>query len=145
VPEAFGLSASTVSRRFIRASARKLQELSERRLDGYDLVAMLLDGKTFAEDEMVVAVGVTITGEKVLLGFVQTATENRLFLMRNSRFYSASPTMPRDVKANLEQAETAAQREDGTGASLGIVLTSLQTVQESKQLIARSIATRSTI
>ena len=77
VPEAFGLSASTVSRRFKRASARKLRELTERRLEGYDLVALLLDGKTFAEDEMVTAVGVTITGDKVLLGFVQTATENR--------------------------------------------------------------------
>ena len=77
VPEAFGLSASTVSRRFKRASARKLREFTERRLDGYDLVALLLDGKTFAEDEMVAAVGVTITGDKVLLGFVQTATENR--------------------------------------------------------------------
>jgi len=77
VPEAFGLSASTVSRRFTRASARKLQELSERRLEGYDLVALLLDGKTLAEDEMVAAVGVAITGGKVLLGFVQTATENR--------------------------------------------------------------------
>lgn len=77
VPEAFGLSASTVSRRFKRATARKLRELTERRLDGYDLVALLLDGKTVAEDEMVAAVGVTITGEKVLLGFVQTATENR--------------------------------------------------------------------
>jgi putative transposase len=77
VPAAFGLSASTVSRRFKRASARKLQELSDRRLEGYDLVAVMLDGKTFAEDEMVSAVGVTITGEKVLLGFVQTATENR--------------------------------------------------------------------
>jgi transposase-like protein len=77
VPEAFGLSASTVSRRFKRATARKLRELTERRLEGYDLVALLLDGKTFAEDEMVAAVGVTITGEKVLLGFVQTATENR--------------------------------------------------------------------
>ena len=77
VPEAFGLSASTVSRRFIRASARKLRELSERRLEGSDLVVLMLDGKTFAEDEMVVAVGITITGEKVLLGFVQTATENR--------------------------------------------------------------------
>ena len=77
VPQAFGLSASTVSRRFRRASARKLQALAERRLDGYDLVAVLLDGKTFAEDEMVLAVGVTIQGEKVVLGFVQTATENR--------------------------------------------------------------------
>jgi transposase-like protein len=77
VPEAFGLSASTVSRRFKRASARKLQELMERGLDRYDVVALLLDGKTFAEDAMVAAVGITITGEKVLLGFVQTATENR--------------------------------------------------------------------
>ena len=77
VPEAFGLSASTVSRRFTRASGRKLRELMERRLDRYDLVALLLDGKTFAEDAMVTAVGVTITGEKILLGFVQTATENR--------------------------------------------------------------------
>jgi transposase-like protein len=77
VPEAFGLSASTISRRFKRASARKLQELMERPLEGYDLVAVILDGKTFAEDEMVAAVGVALTGEKVLLGFVQTAMENR--------------------------------------------------------------------
>jgi transposase-like protein len=77
VPEAFGLSASTVSRRFIRASARKLQALQDRRLEGYDLVAILLDGKTFADDAMITAVGVTLTGEKVVLGIVQTATENR--------------------------------------------------------------------
>src|SRR5574337_1095455 len=76
VPEVFGLRASSVSRRFIRASATQLQALQERRLDRYDVVALLLDGKTFAEDEMVVAVGVTLTGEKVILGFVQTATEN---------------------------------------------------------------------
>ena len=55
----------------------QVRELQDRRLEGYDLVAVLLDGKTFAEDAMVTAVGVTITGEKVLLGFVQTATENR--------------------------------------------------------------------
>jgi transposase-like protein len=36
----------------------------------------LLDGKTFGDDAMVIALGVTITGEKVVLGFVQTATEN---------------------------------------------------------------------
>lgn len=76
VPEAFGLAPSTVSRRYIRASARQLQALLERRLDSYDLVAVLLDGKTFAEDEMVIALGVTVQGQKVILGFVQTATEN---------------------------------------------------------------------
>jgi transposase-like protein len=76
LPAAFGLSASTVSRRFIRASAQKLRAFLGRRLEGYDLVALVLDGKTFAADEMVVALGITLQGEKLLLGFVQTGTEN---------------------------------------------------------------------
>jgi len=76
VPPAFGLSASSVSRRFIRASAKQLQTFQERRLEAYNLVALLLDGKTFAADSMVIALGITLTGEKVILGFVQTATEN---------------------------------------------------------------------
>lgn len=76
VPEAFGLSASTVSRRFIKASSRKLKELMERDLSGYDLVALFIDGKSFAEDEMIIALGVTIGGEKIVLGFVQAGTEN---------------------------------------------------------------------
>jgi transposase-like protein len=39
-------------------------------------VALVLDGKTVADDAMVIALGITLAGEKVLLGFVQTATEN---------------------------------------------------------------------
>lgn len=42
----------------------------------YDLVALVLDGKTCADDAMVIALGVTLSGQKVVLGFVQTATEN---------------------------------------------------------------------
>lgn len=76
VPEAFGLSASTMSRRYIRASARKLQALQERRLDHYEVVALVLDGKPFQDDTLVVALGITVQGEKVLLGFVETGTEN---------------------------------------------------------------------
>jgi transposase-like protein len=76
VPEAFGLSASSVSRRFIRASARPLQRLLERRVDAETFLALVIDGKTFAEDGMVTTVGVTIDGRKVILGFVQTTTEN---------------------------------------------------------------------
>lgn len=76
VPEVFGLSASTVSRRFIRASAAKLQALMERDLSGQDLVAVFLDGKSFGEDEMVIAIGVTLEGQKVMLGMVQTGSEN---------------------------------------------------------------------
>ena len=76
VPEAFGLSGSTVSKRFIRASARELKRLCERRLEGYDFVALLMDGKTFGTDEMVIALGVTVDGRKIPLGFVQTGAEN---------------------------------------------------------------------
>ncbi len=57
VPLACGLSSSTVSRRYIRASARKLRELMERRLNCYGFVALVLDGKSFAQDEMVIALG----------------------------------------------------------------------------------------
>ncbi len=76
VPQAFGISSSTVSQRFIRASRKKLEELLSRRLDGHDFVALVLDGKRFASDEMVVAVGITVEGQKIILGFIQTATEN---------------------------------------------------------------------
>lgn len=76
VPEAFGLSGSTVSKRYIRASARELKRLCERRLEGYDFVALLLDGKTFGADAMVIVLGVTVQGRKIPLGFVQTGTEN---------------------------------------------------------------------
>jgi len=76
VPEVFGLSASSVSRRFIRASAKKLSALMERDLSGLDLIALYLDGKAFAEDELVIALGVTLGGKKVVLGLVQTAGEN---------------------------------------------------------------------
>jgi transposase-like protein len=77
VPEAFGLARSSVSRRFIRASARALQQLQERRLDDAEWLVLVLDGKTFAGDQLVVALGVTSTGEKRILGLVQTATENQ--------------------------------------------------------------------
>jgi len=76
VPEAFGLSRSSVSRRYIAATARKLQALQERRLEGYRFAALVLDGKTFAEDTMVTALGLTTAGAKVILGFVETGTEN---------------------------------------------------------------------
>lgn len=78
VPEAFGLSASTTSRRFRVASRRALVALQERRLSGESFVAVVLDGKTFATDMMVIAIGVLATGEKRVLGVVQTATENRV-------------------------------------------------------------------
>ncbi|MEX2182421.1 MAG: IS256 family transposase [Gemmatimonadaceae bacterium] len=80
VPEAFGLARSSVSRRFIRASAHELRRLQERRLDDAEWLVLVLDGKTFAGDQLVVALGVTTTGEKKILGLVQTASENKRVL-----------------------------------------------------------------
>ena len=77
VPEAFGIEKSSVSRRFIRASAHALQQFHARRHDDREWLVLLLDGKTFAEDQVVIALGVTTTGEKRVLGLVQTATENK--------------------------------------------------------------------
>ncbi len=58
------------------ASARQLRALQERDRNGFDVVALVLDGKSCAQDRMVIALGITITGEKVVLGFVLTAAEN---------------------------------------------------------------------
>jgi transposase-like protein len=55
-----------------------LRALHERWLGGEQIVAVVVDGKTFADDQMVVAVGVWAAGKKRILGFVQTATENRV-------------------------------------------------------------------
>ena len=76
VPGAIGLSSSTVSRRFTHASAKQLKGLQERDLSELDILAIFLDGKTFADMTMVVAVGITLTGEKHVLGFVETGIEN---------------------------------------------------------------------
>jgi transposase-like protein len=75
-PEAFELKGSTVSRRFIWASARELKKLYNRRLDGYDFVVLIVDGKTFGSGEMAIALGVTSDGRKIPLGFIQTGVEN---------------------------------------------------------------------
>ena len=77
VPDAFGIAKSSVSRRFIRASAEALRQFHTRRHDDATWCVLLLDGKTFADDQIVIALGVTTTGEKRVLGLVQTATENK--------------------------------------------------------------------
>ena len=76
VPGALGLSSSSISRRFIQVSGRRLKELMERDLSGYDIVALFMDGKSFAADEMILALGVTVEGQKVVLGLIQAGTEN---------------------------------------------------------------------
>ena len=81
IPGAIGLSSSSVSRGFVQASAANLRKMQERDLTGEGMVALFLDGKTFAEATMVVALGVTLSGGKRFLGFVETDTENERVLV----------------------------------------------------------------
>jgi putative transposase len=74
--ESFGLSQPTVSRAFIEESSRVLEGFEKRDLGLYDFVALILDGKYLARENIVIALGITITGVKVPLGFIQTTSEN---------------------------------------------------------------------
>lgn len=73
--DSFGLSSSSVSRRFIERTTQELEEFEKRRLE-QDFIAMFLDGKTLSKEQMIIALGVTLTGEKVPLGVVQASSEN---------------------------------------------------------------------
>ena len=81
VPAAFGLTRASVSRRFIQASARELRRLQERSLGDAQWLVLMLDGKAFAGDQLVIALGVTATGEKRILGVVQMAHESKRALV----------------------------------------------------------------
>jgi len=74
--DGFGLSQSSVSRAFQERSRKALEEFERRPLDGYDFVGLWIDGKSQAREQIVIALGLTIQGEKVPIGFVQATTEN---------------------------------------------------------------------
>jgi hypothetical protein len=71
-----GIAKSSVSRRFIEASAAQLAALQKRRFDDVDLLAIYIDGIVVARRHVLVAIGVDATGTKHLLGLADGATEN---------------------------------------------------------------------
>lgn len=74
--DSFGFSASSVSREFIEKSKQRLYEFENRDLSSYEFVALFIDGKSLAKEQIIIALGVTLTGEKIPLGFIQSSTEN---------------------------------------------------------------------
>jgi transposase-like protein len=69
-------SKSSVSRRFVTATAERLAELCGRPLDQARWPIVMLDGVHLGEHLLVVALGVTDDGTKVPLGVVEGSTEN---------------------------------------------------------------------
>lgn len=73
---AVGVKRSSVSRAFVKASAREVQALAERRFDGVRFPAIFIDGVDFDGEMMIVVLGVESDGSKRVLGVRQGATEN---------------------------------------------------------------------
>ena len=74
--ESFGLSQPSVSRMFIEASSKALEEFENRDISQHDIIALIIDGKSLFKQGIIVCMGVTIKGEKIVLGFIQSTTEN---------------------------------------------------------------------
>lgn len=74
--QAYGIEKSTVSEHFIEASRQRLQKLLGRPLGAHAICAMMIDGTCFEDQQVVVAIGLTLQGHKVILGLHQGATEN---------------------------------------------------------------------
>ena len=79
LPEAagtVGVSKSSVSRRFIEASAAQLAALNERSLAGLAVLVIYIDGIDVDGHHIIAAVGVDEAGDKHMLGLSLGASEN---------------------------------------------------------------------
>lgn len=95
----FGVKKSSVSRGFVRASAAEVAKLAERRFDDERFAVIFIDAQPYAGEMMVAALGITVGGEKRLLGLRQGATENAIVVtslleeLRDRGVRSDQPTL----------------------------------------------------
>ena len=66
--DGFGLSQSSVSRAFVERSRKALERFESRSLAEEDFVALWVDGKTLASEQIVLAMGLRLDGTKSILG-----------------------------------------------------------------------------
>lgn len=71
-----GTSKSAVSRRFVAATAKYVEEMMNRDLSTLDLVVILIDGIHVDEHVVLVSLGIDSLGNKHVLGLREGATEN---------------------------------------------------------------------
>ena len=74
--EAFGVSASSVSRKLVDLTATKLKAFQERSLGAFKPFAVFLDTIHRGGEAFLVALGGDLSGEKMALGFWQGSSEN---------------------------------------------------------------------
>lgn len=71
-----GTSKSTVSKIFVKASQKDLDELNGRSLKGRDFFAIFIDGIQFDGEHLIVSVAIDTSGKKMILGIRSGDTEN---------------------------------------------------------------------
>jgi len=76
VPEVFGISSSNLSKRFKEKTAEMVKKLKTRSLRAYDFICIFIDGKRYADDGLLVVMGITMEGKKVILDIDHTHSEN---------------------------------------------------------------------
>ena len=76
IANSFGFTKSSVSRGWIKATAKKIEDLQKRSLTEMDIRAVFIDGKRFSKHGVIIALGVASTGQKYVLGIYQADTEN---------------------------------------------------------------------
>ena len=76
IASSFGFSKSSVSRKWINATAKKLEEFQNRSLTEMDIRAVFVDGKRFKKQGVIIALGVGSGGVKHVLGSYQSSTED---------------------------------------------------------------------
>ena len=76
IANSFGFKKSSVSRKWIKATSAKLEELQKRDLRLLDIRAAFIDGKRFRKHGVIVALGVAGDGRKFVLGIYQADSEN---------------------------------------------------------------------
>lgn len=76
VPEVFGISPSNLSKRFKIRTADALRKLHNRSLSSEDILCVFIDAKRFAQDGLMLALGVNTDGKKIVLGIEQSYSEH---------------------------------------------------------------------
>ena len=71
-----GLSKSTVSKAFNKSSRKSLDSLNGRDLSKNKFSAIMIDGVIFGSMTVVVSLGITVEGKKLVLGLREGSTEN---------------------------------------------------------------------
>jgi putative transposase len=76
IANSFGFKKSSISRRWIKTTAKKIEELQTRSLLEMDIRAVFIDGKRFRKYGVIIAMGVGSGGMKFILGIYQASSED---------------------------------------------------------------------